>query len=148
MKIKMKEMPISERPYEKLEMYGEKALSNAELLAIILKNGTAIVTDKCTGCGICVSSCPQKIIEIINPNKDLVKQATTFEEIKICVAYKDKRDGAIYKYYPTTHYLQMSNNYHQSLLVFDCLLTKDKQCGQISKVVGKILQIYSFFYCF
>ncbi len=38
--MKMKELPISERPYEKLEMYGEKALSNAELLAIIIKSGT------------------------------------------------------------------------------------------------------------
>lgn len=40
MSIKMKEMPLSERPYEKLEMYGEKSLSNAELLAIIIKTGT------------------------------------------------------------------------------------------------------------
>ena len=38
--MKMKELPISERPYEKLEMYGEKALSNAELIAIIIKTGT------------------------------------------------------------------------------------------------------------
>lgn len=38
--MKIKELPISERPYEKLEMYGEKALSNAELIAIIIKNGT------------------------------------------------------------------------------------------------------------
>ncbi|MBR1802726.1 MAG: DNA repair protein RadC [Clostridia bacterium] len=38
--MKMKELPISERPYEKLEMYGESTLSNAELLAIIIKNGT------------------------------------------------------------------------------------------------------------
>ena len=36
----MKELPISERPYEKLEMYGAKALSNAELIAIIIKTGT------------------------------------------------------------------------------------------------------------
>lgn len=36
----MKELPISERPYEKLELYGEKALSEAELLAIIIKTGT------------------------------------------------------------------------------------------------------------
>ena len=35
MPIKMKQLPISERPYEKLEMYGESALSNAEL-----KSGT------------------------------------------------------------------------------------------------------------
>lgn len=40
MSIKIKELPISERPYEKLEMYGEKYLSNSELLAIIIKNGT------------------------------------------------------------------------------------------------------------
>ena len=40
MSIKMKELPKSERPYEKLELYGEKTLSNAELLAIIIKTGT------------------------------------------------------------------------------------------------------------
>lgn len=36
----MKELPELERPYEKLELYGEKILSNAELLAIIIKTGT------------------------------------------------------------------------------------------------------------
>lgn len=40
MKLKMKELPISERPYEKLELYGPDKLSNAELLAIIIKTGT------------------------------------------------------------------------------------------------------------
>ena len=40
MPIKMKELPESERPYEKLEQYGEKVLTNAELLAIIIKTGT------------------------------------------------------------------------------------------------------------
>lgn len=40
MSIKMKELPETERPYEKLELYGEKMLSNAELLAIIIKTGT------------------------------------------------------------------------------------------------------------
>ncbi len=39
MPIKMKELPELERPYEKLEWYGEKVLSNAELLAIIIKTG-------------------------------------------------------------------------------------------------------------
>ena len=38
--MRIKELPSSERPYEKLEMYGEKYLSNAELLAIIIKSGT------------------------------------------------------------------------------------------------------------
>ena len=36
----MKELPISERPYEKLELYGAERLTNAELLAIIIKSGT------------------------------------------------------------------------------------------------------------
>ena len=40
MSLKIKELPETERPYEKLELYSEKALSNAELLAIIIKTGT------------------------------------------------------------------------------------------------------------
>ena len=38
--MKIKELPKYERPYEKMEMYGEKELTTAELLAIIIKNGT------------------------------------------------------------------------------------------------------------
>lgn len=40
MSIKLKELPVSERPYEKLELYGSEKLTNAELLAIIIKTGT------------------------------------------------------------------------------------------------------------
>jgi len=35
----IKELPVSERPRERLEYYGAGALSNAELLAIILRTG-------------------------------------------------------------------------------------------------------------
>ena len=35
--MKIKDLPLSERPYEKLEIYGAENLSNAELLAIIIK---------------------------------------------------------------------------------------------------------------
>ena len=38
--ISLKNLPSSEKPYEKLEMYGEKVLSNSELLAILIKTGT------------------------------------------------------------------------------------------------------------
>ena len=38
--IKIKQLPETERPYEKMELYGEKVLSNAELIAIIIKSGT------------------------------------------------------------------------------------------------------------
>ena len=37
---KIKNIPIMERPYEKMLMYGEKELSNTELLSIIIKSGT------------------------------------------------------------------------------------------------------------
>ena len=40
MPIKIKELPELERPYEKLEWFGEERLSDAELLAIIIKTGT------------------------------------------------------------------------------------------------------------
>ena len=36
----IKKLPISERPYEKMDMYGAENLSNSELLAIIIKTGT------------------------------------------------------------------------------------------------------------
>lgn len=38
--ITIKELPVSERPYEKCETYGVSMLSDAELLAVIIKTGT------------------------------------------------------------------------------------------------------------
>ena len=38
--MKIKNLPMSERPYEKMEMYGPQVLSDSELLAIIIKTGT------------------------------------------------------------------------------------------------------------
>lgn len=40
MTTKITELPKYERPYEKLEIYGEKTLSNSELLAILIESGT------------------------------------------------------------------------------------------------------------
>lgn len=37
--LKIRDLPAAERPYEKLEAYGPENLSNAELLAIIIKTG-------------------------------------------------------------------------------------------------------------
>lgn len=39
-RLRMKDIPINERPYEKLEKYGSEILSNAELLAIIIRTGS------------------------------------------------------------------------------------------------------------
>lgn len=40
MSYNIKELPITERPYEKLEKYGPTALTDAELLAIIIRTGS------------------------------------------------------------------------------------------------------------
>lgn len=37
--MKLKDLPITEKPYEKIENYGAQFLSNAELLAVIIKTG-------------------------------------------------------------------------------------------------------------
>ena len=75
MSIKIKELPIAERPYEKLELYGEKALSNAELLAIIIKSGTKEETSV---------QLAQKILNLNNDTKDgelNYLKNTTIEEL-------------------------------------------------------------------
>lgn len=74
MTIKIKELPISERPYEKLEMYGEKMLSNSELLAIIIKNGTKNFT------AIDISN---KILKKINNNLRELQNITLQEFTEI-----------------------------------------------------------------
>ena len=64
MPIKMKELPEAERPYENLEQYGAKALTNAELLAIIIKTGTK---DE-TAVGLA-----QKVLKLNTDEKDNLK---------------------------------------------------------------------------
>ena len=60
----MKDLPEAERPYEKLEQYGAKALTNAELLAIIIKTGTK---DE-TAVGLA-----QKVLKLNTDEKDNLK---------------------------------------------------------------------------
>ena len=64
MPINMKDLPEAERPYEKLEQYGAKALTNAELLAIIIKTGTK---DE-TAVGLA-----QKVLKLNTDEKDNLK---------------------------------------------------------------------------
>lgn len=64
MSVKMKELPASERPYEKLEMYGADTLSNTEILAIIIKSGTREESSLTTA---------QKILSMKNKNSDSLR---------------------------------------------------------------------------
>ena len=74
MSLKMKELPSSERPYEKLEIYGAKRLSNSELFAIIIKTGTKEETS---------ISLAQKVLKLNNGNLNNLRflQSTSIEEL-------------------------------------------------------------------
>jgi DNA repair protein RadC len=73
MTIGIKQLPESERPYEKLEIYGEKMLSNAELLAIIIKSGTKENTSV---------ELANKVLSLIDSNVLQSLQDISLEEFK------------------------------------------------------------------
>lgn len=71
MPLTMNQLPESERPYEKLQMYGAKKLSNAELLAIIIKTGTKEETSL---------NLANRVLLLVNNIQDL--QNLSLEELK------------------------------------------------------------------
>ncbi len=71
MSMKIKQLPNSERPYEKLEMYGANMLSNSELLAIIIKTGTKEETS---------ISLAQRILSLNDGNLKKEKQNETLKK--------------------------------------------------------------------
>ena len=61
--LTLKELPVSERPYEKCEKYGVSSLSDAELLAVIIKSGSqgersVEVAFSCANCSVSKISFP------------------------------------------------------------------------------------------
>ena len=58
----IKNIPMQERPYEKLLMHGEKSLTNSELLSIIIKTGTKEET---------ALQLAQKVLMLNNENNNL-----------------------------------------------------------------------------
>nr|WP_318661270.1 4Fe-4S dicluster domain-containing protein [uncultured Treponema sp.] len=50
--------------------------------AILIKNGTAVITQNCCGCGECIAACPKNIIK-------LVEKKEIGSEIKLCAAKED-----------------------------------------------------------
>ena len=84
MAIKMKELPESERPYEKMEMYGASNLSNAELLAIIIKCGTKEETS---------INLAQKILQLKGISKE--KNLNFLQELSIEELTKIKGIGKV-----------------------------------------------------
>ena len=72
--MNIKQYPDSEKPYEKLELYGEKMLSNAELLAIIIKTGTKDETS---------ISLANKVLSLIGEENNIIGLSTiSIEKLK------------------------------------------------------------------
>ncbi|MBR3132870.1 MAG: DNA repair protein RadC [Clostridia bacterium] len=78
MALKLKELPLSERPYEKLILYGAENLTNVELLAIIIESGTKEETS---------ISLAQKILKLAEDNDEnnlrFLQNCTVEEFMKI-----------------------------------------------------------------
>lgn len=72
--MKIKEVPTLERPYEKMELYGEQKLSNSELLAIIIKTGSKDES---------VVTLAQKILNMCGDNLRVLQDLSITEFMKI-----------------------------------------------------------------
>ena len=96
MKRKIKELPALERPYEKCEAYGPSFLSNAELLAVVLRTGTEGRTSVELACDILeVSGAMENLSMLTKASmKDLclVKGVGKVKAIQIqCIAELSRR---------------------------------------------------------
>lgn len=77
----MKEMPKSEQPREKLFRYGAKSLSDAELLAVILRNGTRNMTALQLAQALLAQK-GQSLLNLIYMNPEEMKQIPGIGQIK------------------------------------------------------------------
>ena len=92
----MKEIPVSERPYEKCEKYGPQMLSDAELLAVILRNGTKRKTSVELAREILsVHPYYQGLLGIFHLSKEELKKIAGIGNVKamqiLCIAELSKR---------------------------------------------------------
>lgn len=92
----IKEIPVSERPYEKCEKYGPQMLSDAELLAVILRNGTKDKTSVELAREILVvHPYYQGLLGIFHLSKEELKKIAGIGNVKaiqiLCIAELSKR---------------------------------------------------------
>lgn len=92
----IKQIPVSERPYEKCEKYGPQMLSDAELLAVILRNGTKdrTVTEVAREI-LSVHPYYQGILGIFHLSREELKKISGIGDVKatqiLCMAELSKR---------------------------------------------------------
>jgi len=112
---RVKDMALEERPMEKMILYGEKSLSNAELLAILLRTGTKkrnaielanyIINKDLQGIRHLQDVTIEELCEIDGIGKSKASQIKAALELGIRISsakpnkYKVKNPWDIYKYY-------------------------------------------------
>ncbi|MFV0516466.1 MAG: RadC family protein [Aminipila sp.] len=96
----IRELPVDERPREKMLLYGTSALSNAELLAILIRTGTAkkssiglaneILTHKENGMLFLADCVPEELYEVDGIGKAKACQIVAAVELGKRIATKPK----------------------------------------------------------
>ncbi|QHI73320.1 RadC family protein [Aminipila terrae] len=97
----IRELPIDERPQEKLVIYGTSALSNAELLAVIIRTGTSnksavalaneVLTFKENGIRFLAECLPEELAEIQGIGQAKACQIVAAIELGKRIATKPKQ---------------------------------------------------------
>lgn len=82
MGVKIKEIPKSERPYERLAVNGASSLSNEELLAVLLKTGTKGISSKDVAQQILIQI--SNISDLSNINYEKLNQIKGVGMVKAC----------------------------------------------------------------
>ena len=124
-------MALEERPMEKMILYGEKSLSNAELLAILLRTGTKkrnaielanyIINKDLQGIRNLQDLTIEELCEIDGIGKSKASQIKAALELGIRISsakpnkYKVKNPWDIYKYYMESLRYEQKDGNHNSL---------------------------------
>ena len=59
--------------------------------AIVIQDGTALITNECCGCGVCVSYCPKQLIEMLPKMQKAIQYKNDGEKTSI-VEIQSKKD--------------------------------------------------------
>lgn len=150
--IKTKDLPISERPYEKFVKYGPEKLSDAELLAIIIRTGSSkeravevatkvlSISNEMSGLlGLCRLSLPELTkVEGIGTVKAL--QILAVVELTKRIA-KSSVDGAFYFQTPESianYYMQDMRNLEVEKVILVLLNSKSKLIKDMDISLGTV----------
>ena len=162
--MKIKEMPVEERPREKLLKYGKENLTDAELLSLVLKTGTKDKSvldfsydflNKINGIQSLKNSTYQDFVSIKGIGKAKAIELLAISELAKRINYKNSVKGDIYDnpktIYENTKYLFFNLNQEY----FYCLYLNSKKeliekkllfIGTLNKSIVHPREIFKYAY--